>query len=220
MSTLLGARGRRLLAFGLVAALLTFAISIAEADAQAPAEATTENETTVRASAREHVLAGTNAPVKGRISTGESGRKVAVQVRGAGRGWTTVVRTKTRKGSFSATWRPSRTGRYAVRVLVAGASDRVDGPVTVYRAARASWYGPGFYGRRTACGETLTTSTLGVANRSLPCGTKVTFRYRGRTVTVPVIDRGPYAGGRTWDLTAATKRKLGFGSTGTVWSSK
>lgn len=219
MTTLLGARGRRLLAFGLVAALLTFAISIAEADAQAPADSGAGSPT-VKASAREHVLAGRTAPVKGKLSSGESGRKVAVQVRGSGGGWTTVARTKTRNGSFSAAWRPSRTGRYTVRVVVAGAADRVDDPVTVYRAAQASWYGPGFYGRRTACGQTLRTSTLGVANRSLPCGTKVTFRYRGRTVTVPVIDRGPYAGNRTWDLTAATKRKLGFGSTGTVWSSK
>ena len=220
MSTLLGARGRRLFAFGLVAVLFTFAISIAEADAQAPAQGAGEAPATITASAREHVLAGTSAPVKGKISTGESGRKVAVQVRGSGRGWTTVARARTRKGSFATSWRPSRTGRYALRVVIGGASDRVDDPVTVYRAARASWYGPGFYGNRTACGQTLTTSTLGVANRSLPCGTKVTFRYRGRTVTVPVIDRGPYAAGRTWDLTAATKRRLGFGSTGTVWSSK
>jgi rare lipoprotein A len=216
MSTLLGARGRRLLAFGLVAALLTFAISIAEADAQTPAEATTENQTTVRASAREHVLAGTNAPVKGRISTGESGRKVAVQVRGAGRGWTTVVRTKTRKGSFSATWRPSRTGRYAVRVLVAGASDRVDGPVTVYRAARASWYGPGFYGRRTACGQKMTRSLVGVAHKRLPCGTQVALLYRGRTITVPVVDRGPFRPGTRWDLTSATAEALGFEHTDRV----
>ncbi|HEY5628335.1 MAG TPA: RlpA-like double-psi beta-barrel domain-containing protein [Candidatus Limnocylindrales bacterium] len=65
-----------------------------------------------------------------------------------------------------------------------------------------SWYGPGMYGSRTACGVTLTTTVLGVANRTLPCGTKVTFRNpaNGRTVTVPVIDRGPYVSGRTWDM--------------------
>jgi hypothetical protein len=67
-----------------------------------------------------------------------------------------------------------------------------------------SWYGPGFYGKRTACGLAMTRTLLGVAHRSLPCGTKVTFRDpgTGETVTVPVVDRGPYVKGRVWDLTA------------------
>lgn len=66
-----------------------------------------------------------------------------------------------------------------------------------------SWYGPGFYGRRTACGYALTTTLLGVAHRTLPCGTKITFRNpaNGRTITVKVIDRGPYVTGRQWDMT-------------------
>jgi len=59
---------------------------------------------------------------------------------------------------------------------------------------------------------------MGVANRTLPCGTLVTLRYNGRTVRVPVIDRGPYVGSREFDLTEATKLALGFGDTGTVWS--
>lgn len=65
-----------------------------------------------------------------------------------------------------------------------------------------SWYGPGFYGHRTACGLAYTTAILGVAHRSLPCGTLVTFRNpaNGRIKTVPVIDRGPYVTGRQWDL--------------------
>lgn len=69
-----------------------------------------------------------------------------------------------------------------------------------------SFYGPGFYGRRTACGHTYTTTVLGVAHRTLPCGTRVTFRNpaNGRTITVPVIDRGPYVAGRQWDLSGAT----------------
>ena len=87
-----------------------------------------------------------------------------------------------------------------------------------YRAGHASWYGPGLYGNTLGCGGTLTPSTVGVAHKSLPCGTKVTFRYRGRSVTARVIDRGPYIAGREWDLTEALKRKLRFGSTGTVWT--
>jgi len=80
----------------------------------------------------------------------------------------------------------------------------------------ATWYGPGFYGRRTACGARLRRSTLGVANRTLPCGTQVTVFYAGRTVTVPVIDRGPFRKGARWDLTAATARAVGLEATDTV----
>jgi hypothetical protein len=79
-----------------------------------------------------------------------------------------------------------------------------------------SWYGPGFYGQHTACGEVLTTSLLGVAHRTLPCGTLVTFRNpnNGRTITVPVVDRGPYVAGRYWDLTYATCTAIGHCWTG------
>jgi len=82
-----------------------------------------------------------------------------------------------------------------------------------------SWYGPGFYGHRTACGVTLTTTVLGVANRTLPCGTRVTFRNpaNGRTVTVPVIDRGPYVTGRSWDMTGGLCTYLGHCYTGSMY---
>lgn len=63
-----------------------------------------------------------------------------------------------------------------------------------------SWYGPGFYGKRTACGKAYTKEILGVAHRTLPCGTRVAFRYKGKVAIVPVIDRGPYVDGRQWDL--------------------
>jgi hypothetical protein len=81
-----------------------------------------------------------------------------------------------------------------------------------------SWYGPGFYGNRTACGQTYTREILGVAHRSLPCGTLVSFRNpsNGRTVTVPVIDRGPYVAGRTWDLSRAACEALDHCWTGPI----
>jgi len=63
-----------------------------------------------------------------------------------------------------------------------------------------SWYGPGFYGNHTACGQAYTKRIFGVAHRTLPCGTLVTFRWKGEQKTVPVIDRGPYVEGRIWDL--------------------
>lgn len=74
---------------------------------------------------------------------------------------------------------------------------------------RASWYGPGFYGNRTACGQTMSTTLQGVAHRSLPCGAAVTLAHGGATVTVPVVDRGPFVSGREFDLTYATKIALG-----------
>jgi len=80
-----------------------------------------------------------------------------------------------------------------------------------------SFYGPGFYGRRTACGQAYTTSIMGVAHRTLPCGTRVTFRHGSRIITVPVIDRGPYVAGRTWDLSGAACRKLGHCFTGPIY---
>ncbi len=81
-----------------------------------------------------------------------------------------------------------------------------------------SWYGPGFYGRRTACGYALTESLRGVAHRTLPCGTLVTFRNpaNGRTATVPVVDRGPYVPGRQWDLTGGLCLYLGHCYTGPI----
>lgn len=81
-----------------------------------------------------------------------------------------------------------------------------------------SWYGPGMYGARTACGVTLTKTVRGVASRTLPCGTKVTFRNpaNGRTITVPVIDRGPYVAGRTWDMSAGLCLYLDHCYTGSI----
>jgi Putative peptidoglycan binding domain/Lytic transglycolase len=85
--------------------------------------------------------------------------------------------------------------------------------VALMRLRRATWYGPGLYGNRTACGAKLRRSTLGVAHRSLPCGTRVTFYRHGRFVTVRVIDRGPFRRGVEWDLTAAAARSLGMATT-------
>jgi len=88
-------------------------------------------------------------------------------------------------------------------------------PVTaIKKVALATWFGPGFYGQTTACGQTLSPAMIGVANRTLPCGTLVKFGYKGRAATVPVIDRGPYAhNGAQWDLTTEAARVLGMADT-------
>ena len=79
---------------------------------------------------------------------------------------------------------------------------------TVYK--KATWYGPGFWGRTTACGMILEPTVIGTAHKGLPCGTTVTFSYGGRSVTAAVIDRGPYKKGYAWDLTKKAAKRVGF----------
>jgi rare lipoprotein A len=86
-----------------------------------------------------------------------------------------------------------------------------------FRYAGASWYGgPSMWGRSTACGATLGPSTLGVAHKTLPCGTTVKFVYHGQVLVTQVIDRGPYVKGRAWDFTKAASEALGFEGVGRV----
>jgi rare lipoprotein A (peptidoglycan hydrolase) len=102
------------------------------------------------------------------------------------------------------------------RVRTSTGLKRSLGRLNAFRHAQASWYGPGLYGNHLGCGGRLNAGTVGVANKSLPCGTRVTLRHRGRLVRVKVIDRGPYVGGREYDLTAATARKLRFSGAGAI----
>jgi rare lipoprotein A (peptidoglycan hydrolase) len=108
----------------------------------------------------------------------------------------------------------------AAAVTTASASAETGGvasapaPSTIHKVALATWFGPGFYGQTTACGQTLTPAVVGVANRTLPCGTLVKFSYHGHAAVVPVIDRGPYAhNGAQWDLTSGAASALGMTDT-------
>jgi len=171
-----------------------------------------------------NVLAGHPGSVAGTLleahRPAHSGRVVALQVL-AGRGWHTMALARTgARGRFRFSFRPQRLGSRMLRLRFKGDSTarsvgRRLGRLNVYHLAGASWYGGG---GGMACGGELTSSTLGVANKTLPCGTMVTLHYGDRTVRVPVVDRGPYVAGREYDLTEATKRALGFGDTGEVWS--
>jgi hypothetical protein len=173
-------------------------------------------------SANLNVLDGRQASVTGTLSPGLSGRTVTLQAIDP-HGWSTVARVRTGpEGSFRLGYLPRQTGSERVRLRFAGdsadlAADRRLGHLNVYRLAEASWYGGG---GDLACGGSLTSSTLGVANKTLPCGTLVTLRYNGHSIVVPVVDRGPYVAGREFDLTQATKQALGFGDTGEVWSTR
>jgi hypothetical protein len=155
-----------------------------------------------------------------RPRSGLAGRVVALQALGR-HGWSTLTRARTgAKGIFRMSYVPHRMGSSWVRLRFAGdardlSAHRRLGRLNVFRLAEASWYGGG---GALACGGSLTSSTLGVANKTLPCGALVTLRYGGRSVRVPVVDRGPYVAGREFDLTEATKQALGFGDTGQVWS--
>ena len=139
---------------------------------------------------------------------------VALQARDRGH-WHTVARTRTgARGHFVLRLVPRAPTTIALRVATPEGSRRL-GLLNVYREVDASWYGGG---GSLACGGELTSSTLGVANKTLPCGTLVTLRYDGHTVRVPVVDRGPYVEGREFDLTEATKQALGFAGVAEVWS--
>jgi rare lipoprotein A len=171
-----------------------------------------------------NVLADHRASVTGTLledrHAGLAGQLVALQQLGR-RGWHTIARARTgARGRFRVSFTPRRIGSEWVRLRFDGsatglASRRTLGWLNVYRLAEASWYGGG---GSLACGGELTSSTLGVANKTLPCGTLITLRYGGRTLRVPVVDRGPYVAGREFDLTEATKDALGFEGVGEVWS--
>ncbi len=170
-------------------------------------------------SKRLNVKAGRRAIVRGQVHPAARGYIASLQVRRGGR-WITLDRDRTGgRGRYVLRDRRRVAGSMAARVRVRAAGDRSKrriGRLNVYRYALASWYGPGLYGRRTGCGGTLGYGRLGVAHKTLPCGTKVTLRHRGRRVRVPVIDRGPYAGAREYDLTEATARKLHFRGHGSI----
>jgi hypothetical protein len=122
-------------------------------------------------------------------------------------------------GTYLARWKADVAGRITTRATVTGPADTgaalalaapLETSLTVFRTAVASWYGPGFYGRKTACGLRMSRKLLGVAHKKLPCGTPVAIAYEGKSITVPVVDRGPFVKGRKWDLTAAAAKAIDF----------
>ena len=171
---------------------------------------------------KKYTPVGSRVLIRGAVKP--AGRRAVKVVIGGSGG--KVLRTRTSaKGGFRLNWRPRGTGAYRVRVFAGGngqaasdASRRIR--VTGLRQTHASYFGPGLYGGALACGGRLYPGTRGVAHKSLPCGSKVTLRYRGRTVVTRVVDRGPFVAGREFDLTAATRNDLGFGDLGYVWTDR
>jgi hypothetical protein len=188
--------------------------------ASAPGERTT-SATRVRVRSRvdvgvteRHIMGGRETTIKGLVAPQTADRKVVISVGGD------ELTTKTNgAGRFEVDWDPPSIGSYKVSAvakgdrLAAGSKDK-GGLVNVYRSSVASWYSGG----ATACGGSATG--MGVAHRTLPCGTKVKMRHGNNTVTVRVIDRGPFISGREWDLTAEAKNALGCSDLCTVLSTK
>lgn len=170
--------------------------------------------------ARTEALLGRTLPFRG---TTAPGARIAIQRLDPEVGWRTVTTaTADTRGAYVARWRTDHIGVFSVRAVRAGTA-RVrasGGPsplrVTVYKPAVATWYGPGLFGQRTACGQTLSHTLVGVAHRGLPCGRLVAILYRGRTLVAPVVDRGPFTNGASWDLTYAAAQALGFETTDSI----
>ncbi len=174
----------------------------------------TSNGITIASEASAFLRGGVS--VTGSVPRSDAGDTVEIDQLSSSSAWVPVADANAQPGgSFSAAWHPSHPGQLTIRAVITGsqASSAAAAPtvsVTVYRRSIATLYGPGFWGHRTACGKILRRSTIGVANRTLPCGTSVQLYYKGHVITVPVIDRGPYAHGANWDLTMATGRALGM----------
>jgi rare lipoprotein A (peptidoglycan hydrolase) len=100
------------------------------------------------------------------------------------------------------------TGEAAGTAQTSGGAAPASPSPSPNKLTRATWYGPGFYGHTTACGQKLTRKLVGLASRTLPCGTLVRISYRGHVITAPVLDRGPFGNGATWDLTAGAAHAL------------
>jgi len=102
---------------------------------------------------------------------------------------------------------------FADSLVKSGGTKAKDPPSTAKGTSIASWYGPDFYGNQTADNTgkyILKRDSLWVAHKTLPFGTRVKFTYNGKTITLPVRDRGPFEPGRDWDLTEAAAEQIGL----------
>ena len=226
-------KGRRLL---LCAAVAAFAAPAAAAGdppttggTEAPPPPATQSVVTaqgpqVTVATRAGTMLRRLARFSGTAPADQAGRNVTIErFDDATQTWASVATaTIAADGTYLARWRTDRAGEHRVRAIIASAGQAIAASatpelaITVHRRAMATWFGPGFYGRRTACGQKMSRTLLGVAHKKMKCGTQVAVLYKGRRITVPVVDRGPFRHGTEWDLTAATAQALGFEHTDRV----
>jgi hypothetical protein len=162
--------------------------------------------------------AGSTLVVHGLLRPKRRGAKVRL-VALSGRRWHTLAVGRThRNGHFRIRYRVHGLGATPIRVAYSGsqrahAASADAGRIVALSPTVASWY---YDAGNTACGF---HATYGIANKTLPCGSKVTLAYGGRTVVATVDDRGPYVYGRSFDLDQNTARYLGMWGVGTVFAS-
>ena len=182
--------------------------------------------------------------LSGSAPSKDVGGTVEIEARPKHAKWSQVAASVIGSGGvFSAAWAPATSTQVAIRAVLApgvgnplvqsqtasgsglpGGASPATTPaeftsavtIPIFRGAIATIFGPGLWGHQTACGQRLQKATLGVASRTLKCGTKVAVDFRGRELTVPVIDRGPFGGQASWDLTLATADALGVKETSIV----
>jgi hypothetical protein len=206
-----------------VPALALTALAILAGGPVAPARAATAD-AGASLSALPGGLLGRTMRFRGVLGAAAAGQTVEVQRLEPDGTWASAASAPVGPdGAFLARWKADAVGQFTMRAIVltaGGEAQAADAPpqaqLTIFRPARATWYGPGLYGRRTACGLRLTHHLVGVAHRTLPCGTPVTLFNDGKSVTVPVVDRGPFGDGATYDLTQATADQLGMMQTSLI----
>jgi peptidoglycan lytic transglycosylase len=226
-------RGRRLLLCAAAAAFAAPAVALGDPPStggtQAPPPPATQSTLSaqsaqVTVTTRAGTMLRKLARFRGATAADQAGRTVTIErFDDATQAWGPVATaTIAADGTYVARWRTDRAGEHRVRAVIGAAGQAVAASatpelaITVHRQAMATWFGPGFYGRRTACGQRMSRTLLGVAHKKMRCGTQVAVLYKGRRITVPVVDRGPFRHGTDWDLTAATAQALGFEHTDRV----
>jgi rare lipoprotein A len=165
-------------------------------------------------------IVGQATTIRGELTLRDANRPVLIEIFDPVHGWQVAATGKSNTvGAFAVSLTPKHIGRFMFRATTtqaATAALSTDTPSVafeVYRPVTATIFGQGSYGTKTACGEVLTPQLLGVAHLSLPCGTLVAIAYGNQTITVPVVDRGPYVTGVSYDLTTATAAALGIDGT-------
>lgn len=158
------------------------------------------------------LMEGDSTIVSGFLRPVEDGRNVLLERRIQGE-WNPIGRALVEDGRYALPTRFTKSGFRSIRATFDGdevnEKKRARAVARVHRPSLATWYGPGFFGNYTACGQLYTRKSVGVAHRTLPCGTKVHVLFNGAMRWLEVIDRGPF-GESNWDLSRKAARSIGF----------
>jgi len=142
---------------------------------------------------------------KTHVATGSVGRgrtRVSLERQSGNGSWAHIgAANSTSSGSYRVSWNVNVFGPVKLRVTAAGHAGQPSGTIMSFRRANATIFGGPSEYQAAACGGRIAKGTMGLAHKTLPCGTLVRVSYGQRSIVLPVIDRGPYRGGYTWDVT-------------------